>query len=106
MFIKIYFVGCKICSPGHVKRNAENVLILSGMYLGFEITGSLKNCFRNYVIIFRVITPLKCNALQFVLFLSCKIIELEFVYLYLLFKVFYDHYWDCYEHITGHYRSF
>jgi len=48
-----------------------------------------KRRYRNYVITFRVIAPLKCNApVQF--FLSCQIIDLEFVYPNLLFKVFYD----------------
>jgi len=37
---------------------------------------------------------------------SCKIIDPEFVYIYLLFKVFYSDYWDCFEHITGQYQSF
>jgi len=33
-------------------------------------------------------------------------IDLEFVYPNVLLKVFYDDYWDCYKHITGHYRPF
>jgi len=79
--------------------------------LEFEITRSLKNVtvmtYHYYVITFWVITPLKRNSpIQKKLFLSCQIIDLEFVYPNLLFKVLYDDYWDCYKHITGHYRSF
>jgi len=30
-------------------------------------------------------------------------IDLEFVYPNRLFKVFYNDFWDCYKHITGHF---
>jgi len=67
-----------------------------------------KKRYRNYIITFWVITPLKRNApIEKISFLSCQFIDLEFVYICdLLFKVFYNDYWDCYEHITVHYRTF
>jgi len=66
------------------------------LQLEFRNIGSLKNVnlmklLRYYV---SIITPLKRNAPQFVL--SCQIIDLEFVHLNLLIKVFYYDYWDCY----------
>jgi len=59
-----------------------------------------KKKYLNDLIMFRLITPLKRNAPS--KNLSFKIIDLEFVYPNLLFKVFYNDYWDFYKHITGH----
>jgi len=56
-----------------------------------------KKRYRNYVITFRVITPLKQNAPFQKRLLSFKIMDLEFVYSNLLVKVFYHDYWDCYD---------
>jgi len=58
----------------------------------------LKKRCRNYLITFRIITPLKLNPPSKKIILSFQIIDLEFVYLNLLFKVFYDDYWDYYKY--------
>jgi len=76
-----------------------------------------KKLYRNYVITFKVIGPIKRDVTLMShskffsiyhakILLSSQIIDLEFLYLNLLFKVLFDAYWDCYKQITGHYRSF